>query len=374
MQMKFLKYPSIDQFRNYLKDANYWRYILDLQPEELRSQLDKIILHGTVKIHGTNACVAYDIKEDKLFFQSRNNIIAVSNDNAGFAQYATDNYDFYKNAIKEIVSAYQNECHESCELDKIYIYGEWAGQGIQKGIALSAVERFFSPFQVTFVKEDTVADCIDFGTGFYESENKIKEILFNEEVRCFPVTVFPTYKVELELDNVSAAQQRIADLTLKIENECPVGKYFNVDGIGEGIVFTSINFIKFYPIEENHIQLHKPLESKFLHLNFKSKGMLHSVSNVKTIAPVDVEKIRKEQEFVEYSVTENRLNQGLEYLKENHLELDTKNIGTFIKWIVSDVMKEEIDTIRENSLSEKGIPKLIGNKAKKWFFNKMKEA
>lgn len=374
MQMKFLKYPSIDQFRNYLKDANYWRDILALQPEESRFQLDKITLHGTVKIHGTNACIAYDIKEDKLFFQSRNNLIAVGNDNAGFAQYATDNYDFYKNAIKEIVSVYQNEYHKSCELDKIYIYGEWAGQGIRKGVALSGVERFFSPFQVTFVKEDTVVDCIDFGTGFYESENKIKEILFNEEVRCFPVTVFPTYKVELDMDNVSDAQQQIVDITLKIEDECPVGRYFGVNGIGEGIVFTSVNILKFYPVEEGHIQLHKPLESKLLHLNFKSKGMLHSVSNVKTIAPMDVEKIRKEQEFIEYAVTENRLNQGLEYLKENHLELDTKNIGTFIKWIVGDVMKEEIDTIRENGLSEKGIPKLIGNKAKKWFFNKMKEA
>lgn len=372
--MKFLKYPSIDQFRNYLRNLNYWKDILAFQPEELRSQLDKVALYGTVKIHGTNACIAYDVKKDKLFFQSRNNIIAVGNDNAGFAQYATDNEDFYKKAIKEIISVYQDECCEPRELDNVYIYGEWAGQGIQKGVALSGVERFFSPFQVTFVKDDVITGCLDFGTAFYKSENKIKEILFNKEARCFPVTVFPTYKVELDMDNVSAAQQQIVDLTLKIEDECPVGKYFGVNGIGEGIVFTSINNLKFYPVEEGHIQLHKPLESKFLHLNFKSKGMLHSVSNVKTIAPVDVEKVRKEQEFIEYAVTENRLNQGLEYLKENHLELDVKNIGTFIKWIVNDVMKEEIDTIRENGLNEKGVPKLIGNKAKKWFFNKMKEA
>ena len=371
--MKFLKYPSIDQFRNYLRNLNYWKDILALQPEELRHQLNKITLHGTVKIHGTNACVGYDVKKDKLFFQSRNNIIAVGNDNAGFAQYATDNENFYKNAIKEVISIYQDECCEPYELDNVYIYGEWAGQGIQKGIALSAVERFFSPFQVAFVKDDVIVNCLDFGTGFYESENKIKEILFNEKVRCFPVTVFPTYCVELNMDNISDVQQQIVNLTLKIEDECPVGKYFGVNGIGEGVIFTSINAIKFYPIEENHIQLHKPLESKFLHLNFKSKGMLHSVSKVKTIVPVDVEKIKKEQEFIEYAVTENRLNQGLEYLKENHLELDVENIGTFIKWIVGDVMKEEIDTIRENGLSEKGVPKLIGNKAKKWFFNKMKE-
>ena len=81
-------------------------------------------------------------------------------------------------AIKEIIGVYQDECCEPYELDNVYIYGEWAGQGIQKGIALSGVERFFSPFQVTFVKEDIVTDCIDFGTGFYESENKIKEISF----------------------------------------------------------------------------------------------------------------------------------------------------------------------------------------------------
>ena len=122
--MKFLKYPSIGKFRNYFKDVNYWRDILALQPEDLRSQLDKITLHGTVKIHGTNACIGYDVKKGKLFFQSRNNIIAVGNDNAGFVQYATDNEDFYKKAIKEIISVYQDECCEPRELDNVYIYVE----------------------------------------------------------------------------------------------------------------------------------------------------------------------------------------------------------------------------------------------------------
>jgi hypothetical protein len=44
---------------------------------------------------------------------------------------------------------------------------------------------------------------------------------------------------------------------------------------------------------------------------FKVKGELHSSSKVKTLASVDVEKPGSIQKFVEYAVTESRLNNQL---------------------------------------------------------------
>ena len=41
------------------------------------------------------------------------------------------------------------------------------------------------------------------------------------------------------------------------------------------------------------------------------KGTKHSVSKVKTLAPVNVEKLNSIQEFVDYSVTRVRFEQGL---------------------------------------------------------------
>ena len=92
---------------------------------------------------------------------------------------------------------------------------------------------------------------------------------------------------------------------------------------------------------------------------------------MKTLNPVDVEKIEKINEFVDYSVTEQRLEQGISYLQEMQHEVDVQNIGVFLKWVVSDVMKEENDTIEANGLDKKMLPKKISEKARKWFFDKL---
>ena len=150
------------------------------------------------------------------------------------------------------------------------------------------------------------------------------------------------------MKNDEEAQQQIVDLTLKVEECCPVGKFFGVKGVGEGIVFTD---------ESGY---HK----------FKSKGEKHSVSKVKTIAPVDVEKVAKVKDFVDYAVTENRLNQGLDYFKEMHLDVDVKNTSQFIKWVTSDVYKEEFDTVVENGLEWRAVYKSVADKARQWFMSK----
>jgi len=64
-----------------------------------------------------------------------------------------------------------------------------------------------------------------------------------------------------------------------------------------------------------------------------------------SIAEVDIEKVNSINEFVEKVVTDNRLNQGLEYLKEQHLDFEVKNLGTFFKWVAEDSIREEEEDI-----------------------------
>ena len=80
-----------------------------------------------------------------------------------------------------------------------------------------------------------------------------------------------------------------------------------------------------------------------------------------------MEKINAVSDFVEYAVTDNRLKQGLEYLAEQKLENDVKNIGVFIKWLVSDVRKEKQETNSHNGLDEKILNKQLTVAARKWF-------
>lgn len=317
-----IKFGSIGQFRNFIKTMQYlgWR---------------KINLIGTVKIHGTNSSVGLDLKDNSLFYQSRNRVLSLDDDNYDFAKYIEDNKSEFLKIFDEIKNKINTE-----KYDSIIIYGELAGKGIQNKVAVSQIDRFFAPFSIVGVNKDTV-DELDV------------KLSINESIRFYPIETFGVYNVQLDLDNVHLAQQEIKDLTISVENECPVGKYFGVSGTGEGIVFTD--------------------ETK--QYSFKSKGEKHSVSKVKVIADVDIEKINKIKDFVDYSVTENRLNQGIEYLKEMNKELDISNMGDFLRWLANDVLKEEQDVITENGLDNdlKAIMKSVSSKGRKWFMDKINE-
>lgn len=317
-----IKFGSIGQFRNFIKTMQYlgWR---------------KINLIGTVKIHGTNSSVGLDLKDNSLFYQSRNRVLSLDDDNYDFAKYIEDNKSEFLKIFDEIKNKINTE-----KYDSIIIYGELAGKGIQNKVAVSQIDRFFAPFSVIGVNKNTV-DQLDV------------KLSVNESIRFYPVETFGVYNIQLDLDNVHLAQQEIKDLTISVENECPVGKYFGVSGTGEGIVFTD--------------------ETK--QYSFKSKGEKHSVSKVKVIANVDIEKINKIKDFVDYSVTENRLNQGIEYLKEMNKELDISSMGDFLRWLANDVLKEEQDVISENGLDNdlKAIMKSVSSKGRKWFMDKIDE-
>jgi hypothetical protein len=317
-----IKFGSIGQFRNFIKTMQYLG-------------LRKINLIGTVKIHGTNSSVGLDLKDNSLFYQSRNRVLSLDDDNYDFAKYIEDNKSEFLKIFDEIKNKINTE-----KYDSIIIYGELAGKGIQNKVAVSQIDRFFAPFSVVGVNKDTV-DQLDV------------KLSVNESIRFYPVETFGVYNVQLDLDNVHLAQQEVKDLTINVENECPVGKYFGVSGTGEGIVFTD--------------------ETK--QYSFKSKGEKHSVSKVKVIANVDIEKINKIKDFVDYSVTENRLNQGIEYLKEMNKELDISSIGDFLRWLANDVLKEEQDVITENGLDNdlKAIMKSVSSKGRKWFIDKINE-
>ena len=45
--------------------------------------------------------------------------------------------------------------------------------------------------------------------------------------------------------------------------------------------------------------------------------------------------------ILNYLFDENRLHQGIDYLDEMNLDVNIYNIGTFIKWVIEDTLREE---------------------------------
>jgi len=324
-----IKFPKIGQFRDvvsFVRKQNDFKGF----NEEGQSIFNhdtlypKLTFTGTPKLHGTNSSVVYSKSKD-IIYQSRNNEITVLKDNAGFAAFMSGISIEAKQVLLNVFNKH---------ICSTFVYfGEFCGNGIQKGVAIEKLPKMFVIFN--FKKDDDWLLPV-----FTEDELSI----LNKN-KIYSILQFESYEMEIDFEHPELAQNKLKELTNQVENECPVGKYFGILGTGEGIVWKN----KY------------DLSPKYW---FKVKGMKHSSSKVKTLASVNVEKVNNIQEFVEMTVTESRLEQGLSILKEQGKEIHRKNTGEFLKWIVSDIISEELDTLTKNNLCAKDVTSELSKKAR----------
>ena len=338
---KCIKYPKTDYFRSVIKKISQRaKYVgKDENGKAVYDEtlpLPQVRFRGTVKLHGTNAAVSYN-KQDGLWAQSRPRVITPEDDNAGFAFFV----ESHRKEIMWLVA-----CAVPClnfSENTVTIYGEWCGKGIQRGTAVNKLEKMWVIFGVKVTPHDEEKEA------YWELRT---DHLRGHESGIYHVRDFTQYVVWIDFNKPSEAQAKIVEMVEEVEKECPVGKYFGVSGIGEGIVFTG--------------------QYKDAVYRFKAKGDKHSVSKVKTIAAVDIEKQETIDAFAEYAVTVRRLEQGLEEVFGDE-DIDMKRTGDFLKWIVSDVLTEELDTLAESGLEPKDAKRAISKKAVSWFKQKCQE-
>lgn len=321
--MTFYAYPSTEQFRHILRNVK--KHYQD-------SQLPTITFQGTVKLHGTNAAIVSH-KDGTLTIQSRQRALTAKSDNAGFANFVLTN--------KEAINKFIGDLKSVLNLPEgdIVLFGEWCGGNIQQNVAITGLNKMFVLFQVDVYNEDTPPIIHTDLTGVVSPEN----------LPIFNIFDFGTYSINVDFNVPEQAISKLVAETEKVEKECPAGRFFGKSGVGEGIVWRGFHEGNYY--------------------FFKVKGEKHASSKVKTLTAVDVERINSIKEFADYVLTESRLNQGL----ENIQALDIKEIGTFLRWIISDITKEELDTLLNNGFTQKEINPVVTKKAKDWFIAKLNE-
>ena len=347
--------------------------LLRIQKKAMRfHNLEEVVLKfmGTTKLHGTNGSIGivYEKGEPVYQVQSRNNILTLESDNAGFAQFALNPKvkSFVKEKIEKIYNKLSQE--EKVKVLSIFVYGEWAGSNIQKGVAITQMEKFFAPFDVAIYleKENQEENSQEVFVRKWLDQKEVEEFK-NEELRIFPIStvVKPEYlNIKFDAISLEKVAKELSNLTIEVEKEDPFAKHFGFSGVGEGIVWKVV-------YEEDYgdqFDLRKIGD-----LRFKVKGEKHAVSKVKTLAPIDFEKVAKLTEAVDKYVTENRLNQGIDYLNEMHKELIVENTGFFIQWIQKDILKEEQEEILISGLEWKKLSGLIAKKSAEWFKQKILE-
>jgi len=346
MKNEFISFTDIKQFRNIIRDVQLSAQYLGVDENDV-ALFDRtrpaptITFNGTVKLHGTNAGVAFNSTHD-MWVQSRKNIITPEKDNAGFA--------FFVNTNASVFQSFDlNMRLTNPELvDKTIVYfGEWCGGSIQKGVAINGLDKMFVIFAVKIVDET------DKENNYYLKEGVFRH-LSDKNANIYNSNDFARYQINIDFENPGFAQEHMREFVELVEAECPVGNAFGKQGIGEGIVWIGWDDDKRYV--------------------FKTKGEKHSSSKVKTVAKVDIEKLASINEFVEYVVTSNRLNQAIEQVfTVNDETADVKKTGDFIRWVVKDVMKEELDTMAGNGLEPKEVNGSISKKTQRWFMNYLDE-
>lgn len=349
--MSLIKMPSIEQFRNVIKQVNYRTNFDGIDAETGKAKFvprtqPKLKYRGTVKLHGTNAGIVrrFDTEGAPVFtFQSKERELTLAQDNAGFMLAMMGKEQILIRLFNRIEAI----AGFGAYTEPVTIFGEWAGGNIQSGVAINGLPKFFAIFAVRVGEGDAAR--------WYDIE-QFQDIEYRDD-GIFSILTFGKWETEIDFERPLESQNFLGDLTLEVEKACPAGKHFAQDGIGEGIVWVCVT-----PGWES---------SEYW---MKIKGEKHSVSKVKTLAPVDTEAVRAIADFVDMTITEGRLVQGAQNLvREQGLTFEMANMGAFIRWVHGDIIKEETDTIVANQLDPKKLGGPIANKARAWFVTKFNE-
>lgn len=344
-----VKYPSIEQFRNVIQkvqhSAQYAGYdpVTETTIMNRGAKMPVITVTATEKIHGTNGGVSYS-HPDGFWVQSRENIITAESDNAACAFHAMQNKDVWV----EIINALAEEYHVDLNKQIITLYFEWAGSGIQKNSAVTGLDKMailFKHFKVSPLEPSETEPAVWFDTKIGDTWiDKVQNRIFN-------ICNFPTYEFDIDFNTPVLSQNKMVELVEKIiEPNSPVGLHFGIEkNIGEGIVCS--------------------FKYKNALYQFKVKGTAHSSTKVKTLKPVDDVKIQKIQVISQQLTPAWRLEQMFALANDtiNGGIPKIENMGTFLKFVNQDILKEESDVITTAGLEPKEMFPTISRIARQWY-------
>ena len=308
-------------------------------------KLPVIELYGTIKLHGTNAAVVQN-PDGTLLFQGRNRYVTIEEDNAGFAFFA----DSKTAAFNEIINKLRHNAGLK-DSDTVILYGEWAGKGIQKNVGVAELAKSFYIFDIAVVPETGLDD------NYYLDMTTSDELVSSPDNNIYNLwdnSRFPVFNVTMDLAQPKLTQNELVQYTDDVEKECPVAKYFGINnGIGEGIVW----------------------RNRARSVLAKIKGDKHAGkgNKVRKTATVDTAKVNSIIEFVEDYVSEERLQQCAAHILDTKGDLEAKQTGDFIRWMINDIISEESDTLANSGLEPKDVNSEIAKTSRIWFLNKTEE-
>jgi hypothetical protein len=327
---QIVKWTEIENFHTLRRELQKFPELLPAGPV--------VMYCAKVKLHGTNAGVRID-PDGTVTAQSRTQVITPASDNCGFARWV----DGHREHFSKLAG----------QFPKI-VYGEWCGPGIQKGVAVSSIpKKIFAVFAIRVLNSlDTVY------TGPEALEATLEGIP--------DVHVLPWYNggqkftldwsadsdlLQPSLDEINA---RVAD----VEKKDPwVHSVFGVEGVGEGLVF--------YALDGAVVLTYKHVAD----LMFKAKGEKHAVTARTKPAQSDPTVAANLDAFIDIVLTPARLEQGAMNSQTRDCRglYDVRDMGNFLKWITSDVLRECRTEREAAGIDEKTAANAVMKSARNWY-------
>jgi hypothetical protein len=301
-----------------------------------------------VKLHGTNAGVVRDLATGETWAQSREHIITIERDNAGFAFYVASQAD----AVARLFAAATERAGLQPGDSHIAIFGEWCGQGIQRGVAISSLPKMFVVFGIRVIADAEPAPFVR-----WLPKDDVSAIVRDAGGAFFCIYDFPTYRLTIDFAQPEMSQNELVRITDAVEASCPVGVSLGAPGVGEGVVWT---------IADDAVS---PIQTHGL--TFKVKGQKHSDSKVKVTAEIDMEKLASVQAFADTVLTDHRLEKMVNKLEEDGIAITIENTSAFLKAACGDVIKEETDRLVASGMEWKAVAGAVSKGARQWWMKRL---
>ena len=343
-----IKFTHVEGFHNVVRTHRQ----MGAHPTITRYRLTSpVTFRGTVKLHGSNVGVV--CTPEGLQAQSRNRDLSVEDDNYGFAAFVA------RPEVGAAVRELEGELRRAADVDAetpLVLWGEWIGPGVQRGVATAGLpSRQWALFAVGLRRESDVQGDEDADKQYLDVLPALGDRFADQGI--FSVLDVKTWELTVDFaadDTLGTQIEAVDGWVSAVEAQCPWGARFGVEGIGEGIVFT--------PVGEHQGKTW---------LFWKAKGEKHKKTKTKQKVAVDPEILASIDEFVDFSVTEGRLEQGVEHLAEMGLEVSMKSTGPFLQWVAQDVKRECRAELEAAGLEWKQVAKAVNQRSLDFFKQKV---
>lgn len=333
-----IAFPSLEQFDDVQARMTY------------NGQAGAGVWGSKIKLHGMNMPVVVT-KSGCVRAQSRYQVLG-ADDTSGFAAFVQRTGADWARVAGDVAVEWP-----------LTIFGEWAGEGLQKGTSVSRIGR--QAFFVFAVGSGTMThpqnpDKI-IPKWMITEPSAIEDILFPTGLVAPDVHVLPwADEYTLNFGDAEALGTELdrlnRDVDLLDKEDPYIAQVFGVSGAGEGYVLT--------PRSTGICSLGGDTYGRFA---FKAKTVAHRVRKQGKPATPKAPPPASLPAFVDTYVTEPRCRQGLDEACAGVVA--KSSIGAFVAWMKADVVKESARDMEAMGLTPATVEPAVAAAARAWLLS-----